>query len=276
MERVTDGELVELARGGDTAAFGDLVSRHKLTVYRTALAALGSPADAEDVAQDAFIQAFQNLGAFRGEASVKTWIVRIAWRLALTRRRSVIRYVTRTLRIDAGAPETIQSPEPSAEVQLGDAETVARVRRLIRALPSRLRDPLLLSMNPDMTSDGMSRGFQLAVAATIVVALVLFVWLARRPAQPSSTAAGIPAATPRDIPLAESRTDTSTPAAQPGTLSAQRAGRRPLPLPPIEPLTLERLALEPIDEARPVDLAAIEVAPLRLDPMAIVTLKENQ
>jgi RNA polymerase sigma-70 factor, ECF subfamily len=153
MEQVTDGELVELARGGDTAAFGDLVSRHKLTVYRAALAALGSPADAEDVAQEAFILAFQNLGAFRGEASVKTWMVRIAWRLALTRRRGLIKYVRRTLRIDAGAPETIQSPEPSAEVQLGDAETVARVRQLIRALPSRLRDPLLLSMNPDMTSD---------------------------------------------------------------------------------------------------------------------------
>ncbi len=153
IERVTDGELVELARGGDTAAFGDLVSRHKLTVYRAALAALGSRSDAEDVAQDAFLLAFQKLGAFRGEASVKTWMVRIAWRLALTRRRGLVRYVRRTLRIDAATPETIQSPEPSAEVQVGDAETVARVRRLIRALPSRLRDPLLLSMNPDMTSD---------------------------------------------------------------------------------------------------------------------------
>ena len=55
MECVTDGELVELARTGDTAAFGELVSRHKLAVYRAALAALDSPADAEDVAQEAFI-----------------------------------------------------------------------------------------------------------------------------------------------------------------------------------------------------------------------------
>jgi hypothetical protein len=145
-------------------------------------------------------------------------------------------------------------------------------------LQARLKRPRSLSLLSGFPVDGVSRGFQVAVTAGVVVALVLFVWLARRPAQPSTTATGIPAATPRDIPLAESRTDTSTSATQPGTLSAQRqrAGRRPLPLPPIEPLTLEPIALEPIDEALPVDLAAIEVAPLRLDPMGTVTVKENQ
>lgn len=70
MECVTDGELVELARTGDTAAFGELVSRHKLTVYRSALAALGSPADAEDVAQEAFILAFRRREAFHGSTLV--------------------------------------------------------------------------------------------------------------------------------------------------------------------------------------------------------------
>ena len=152
MECVTDGELVELARTGDTAAFGELVSRHKLAVYRAAVAALDSPADAEDVAQEAFILAFRKLKAFRGDASVKTWMARIAWRLALTRRRSLTRYLRRTLRIDADAGARA-SGEPSPEVQMVVAETTARVRQLIRALPSRLRDPLLLSMNPDMTSE---------------------------------------------------------------------------------------------------------------------------
>jgi hypothetical protein len=154
-------------------------------------------------------------------------------------------------------------------------EPSARCEDLLQA---RLKRPRSVSLLSGFHLDGMSRGFRVAVTATVVVALVLFVWLARRPAQPSSTAAGTPTATPRDIPLAESRTDTGTSATQPGTLSAQRqrAGRRPLPLPPIEPLTLEPLALEPIDKAPPVDVAAIEVAPLRLDPMGTVTVKENQ
>ena len=150
---MTDGELAELGRDGDTAAFGELVSRHKLAVYRAALAALGSPAEAEDVAQEAFILAFRNLKVFRGEASVKTWMVTIAWRLALTRRRSLIRYVKRTLAMNSAAGEAIRSPQPSPELQLLEADTAAEVRRLIRAFPSKLRDALLLSMSGDMTSD---------------------------------------------------------------------------------------------------------------------------
>lgn len=59
--RVTDSELVDRARHGDSGAFGDLVDRHRDAVYRAALAALRSPADAEDVAQEAFVIAYEKL-----------------------------------------------------------------------------------------------------------------------------------------------------------------------------------------------------------------------
>jgi RNA polymerase sigma-70 factor (ECF subfamily) len=51
IDRVTDGELVEQVRAGDTAAFGELVERHRGAVYRAAFAALGNDADAEDIAR---------------------------------------------------------------------------------------------------------------------------------------------------------------------------------------------------------------------------------
>ena len=56
---VSDLELVALARQGDPAAFGELVDRHRSAVYRAALAALGSHADAEDAAQDTFFVAYR-------------------------------------------------------------------------------------------------------------------------------------------------------------------------------------------------------------------------
>jgi RNA polymerase sigma-70 factor (ECF subfamily) len=84
---VTDGELVERVRSGNTAAFGELVDRHRGAVFRAAFAALGNEADAEDVAQEALVLAFRRLDQFRGDASVRTWMVSIAWRLALSRRR---------------------------------------------------------------------------------------------------------------------------------------------------------------------------------------------
>jgi RNA polymerase sigma-70 factor, ECF subfamily len=84
---VTDAELVALARQGDQQAFGELVTRHQAAVYRAALAAVGSAAEAEDAAQEAFISAYRRLGAFRGDASFKTWLLTIAWNEAINRRR---------------------------------------------------------------------------------------------------------------------------------------------------------------------------------------------
>ena len=80
---VTDGELVEQVRAGNTDAFGELVTRHQGAIYRAALAALGNTADAEDVAQEAMVLAYRRLDQFRGDASVKTWMISIAWRLSV-------------------------------------------------------------------------------------------------------------------------------------------------------------------------------------------------
>jgi RNA polymerase sigma-70 factor (ECF subfamily) len=151
---VTDGELVAQARGGESAAFGELVTRHRTAVYRTALAALRSPADAEDVAQEAFVLAFRRLDGFRGESSVRTWLVTIAWRLALTRRRSLVRRLRQLAGWDEHA--TGRSRAPSPETQLLDADRLACVRRLIEELAPKLRDTLLLAAGSQLSSEEMA------------------------------------------------------------------------------------------------------------------------
>ena len=92
---VTDADLVNRARQGDPAAFGELVDRHRTAVYRAAMAALGSHADADDVAQETFVAAYRRLKGFRGDASFKTWLLTIAWNQSINRRRSVVRIVRR-------------------------------------------------------------------------------------------------------------------------------------------------------------------------------------
>jgi RNA polymerase sigma-70 factor (ECF subfamily) len=88
IEQVTpDGDLVKQVRAGNQAAFGELVDRHQAAVYRAALAVLGNTADAEDVAQDALVLAYKRIRQYRGDASVRTWMVSIAWRLSLSHRR---------------------------------------------------------------------------------------------------------------------------------------------------------------------------------------------
>jgi RNA polymerase sigma-70 factor (ECF subfamily) len=153
IERVTDGELVGLARAGDTAAFGELVNRHQRAVYRATLAALGSPADAEDVAQEAFVLAFRKLGGFRGESSVRTWMVAIGWRLALSRRLGPLRRLRQMLSIEPAVEAIVPSRAPSPEAQVVDADLLAHVRGLIQRLSPKLRDALLLSTGSEMSSE---------------------------------------------------------------------------------------------------------------------------
>lgn len=86
LPQLTDAELIDLARGaGDVDAFGELVRRHRDAAYRVALRICRTPADAEDVAQDAFVRAWRALADFRGDARFTTWLYRIVTNLALNR-----------------------------------------------------------------------------------------------------------------------------------------------------------------------------------------------
>jgi len=80
-----DAELVLRAQAGDTVAFRTLIERHRDRAYTLALRMLRSPADAEEVAQDAFVRAWVALPRFRGESSFGTWLHRIVARRALDR-----------------------------------------------------------------------------------------------------------------------------------------------------------------------------------------------
>jgi RNA polymerase sigma-70 factor (ECF subfamily) len=78
-------EFVARLRAGDRAAFETLVRAHQHRVYGVALRMLGDAAEAEDVAQEAFLRAHRALPGFRGEARVSTWLYAITARLCLTR-----------------------------------------------------------------------------------------------------------------------------------------------------------------------------------------------
>ena len=155
---VIDVDLVARARRGDPAAFGELVDRHRSAVYRAALAALGSPADAEDAAQDAFLLAYRRLDSFRGDASFKTWLLTITWHQAINRRRSLTsvwrRMVAPKTEDEAeGAMAGIASGGPSPEEAAEQQQLRRGIREAIRALSPKLRDALLLAQAGDYSYD---------------------------------------------------------------------------------------------------------------------------
>jgi RNA polymerase sigma-70 factor (ECF subfamily) len=167
---VTDAELVARARTGDHAAFGDLVDRHRTAVYRAALAALRSHAEAEDAAQDAFVLAWRRLGSFRGDASFKTWLLTIAWHQAINRRRTLGRWWQRTAPLPedssyvvSGLSRTSGSGtiegrtsiagtiDATPEQLVVDQQLRRDIQQGIRALSPKLRDALLLAQSGDYT-----------------------------------------------------------------------------------------------------------------------------
>lgn len=98
-----DAELAVLAAAGGRREFGELVRRHSSAV-RGLLRRMGAqPAEADDVAQDAFLQAFQKCAEFRGQGTFAAWIKTIAVRLYLKRRAKNARYVAENT-IDEVAP----------------------------------------------------------------------------------------------------------------------------------------------------------------------------
>ena len=78
-----DAELVRRAKSGDLGAFEALVQRYEQRVYTLALRIVRQEQDAEDVTQQAFLSAMENLAGFRGEASFATWLFRIATHASL-------------------------------------------------------------------------------------------------------------------------------------------------------------------------------------------------
>lgn len=87
MGEPSDGELLRLARDGDPAAFRILIRRHDRYLYRIARSVLQDDHEAEDVVQETYVRAFTRLVDFRGDASLSTWLTRIALNEALQRRR---------------------------------------------------------------------------------------------------------------------------------------------------------------------------------------------
>lgn len=90
-EGLNELTLVRQAAAGDREAFGLLVTRHQSSVYRLARQLAATQDEAEDVLQQTFLSAWQGVAGFRGESSVRSWLLTIARNAAVTRRVRVAR-----------------------------------------------------------------------------------------------------------------------------------------------------------------------------------------
>jgi RNA polymerase sigma-70 factor (ECF subfamily) len=133
--------LVERARAGDEDAYRVLVERHQDRAYGLALRIVRSAADAEEVAQDAFVRAWLALSRFRGEAKFSTWLYRIVARRAFDR--AAVLRLRRGRESGLEAAEAIGRGDSGAEAA-SRAAVARRMERLIETLSSAQRAAVTL------------------------------------------------------------------------------------------------------------------------------------
>jgi RNA polymerase sigma-70 factor (ECF subfamily) len=99
-EGISDAECVKLVQQGDTGCFETLVRRHQKGTFNLVYRLLGDYDEAAEVAQEVFLSAYRSIDRFRGDANFSTWLYRIAFNHASTRRKTLKIYQQRFVPLD--------------------------------------------------------------------------------------------------------------------------------------------------------------------------------
>src|SRR5438093_6691042 len=118
-----DASLIERYLAGDVTAFDEIMIRYERQIYRVCYRFVENRADAMDLAQEVFIKAFEHLGSFRRESSLKTWLYRIAMN-------HCINHVKKHSQEFVEVSEITGSVRASVQSQLEDREQREHFRRL--------------------------------------------------------------------------------------------------------------------------------------------------
>jgi RNA polymerase sigma-70 factor (ECF subfamily) len=152
----SDASLIARCRRADTAAFNEIVARYKGKIYNYLYRMTGSAEDAEDLAQEVFVRMYTNIGAFRAEASLSTWLFRIAGNLcvdAFRRGKKERSLVVGSLDVSHGVEDesgTMSATRDVAdwsrepEALLAQKELGAQIQTALEKLAPKLRSAIVL------------------------------------------------------------------------------------------------------------------------------------
>jgi RNA polymerase sigma-70 factor (ECF subfamily) len=164
-EPVSDADIVRGISAGDRHAFELLMRRHNRSLYRTARSILRDDTEAEDALQEAYLLAFRNIGNFRGESSLSTWLTRIVVNSAIARSRKIRRRAEiieigahPDLGRDLGTAEEAMhcqaSQQPEQSVERADLRRI--IEKRIDDLPEAFRTVFMLRAVEEMSVDDVA------------------------------------------------------------------------------------------------------------------------
>ena len=142
-ERTVDAALVTRSLAGDRDAFRDLVERYRVRVYNRCWMVVGVASDAEDVAQETFVRAYQHLAKFDPKYPFGAWLLTIARNLALNykQRRPP---AADPLPEEGAGRKSLASPGADPAKTIEDRESMSAIRSAIWAIQQEFREALAL------------------------------------------------------------------------------------------------------------------------------------
>ena len=160
-----DEQLAALARArrkGSTAAYAELVKRHRPELLLRCRLRLGNRADAEDAVQETLMRAYRGLGRFRGDACFRTWLFAIGdnqcHTLAHRRSRHLLTDHLRSLaELHEAARSPCNGPDEEGSIKL--------VREILAGLPTPARDVLVLRFHSELTLEDIARTLGIGLSA---------------------------------------------------------------------------------------------------------------
>lgn len=162
-------ELIQGLRNGDESAFRYLVDTYQDRVFNTAIGIVQNAEDAEDVAQEVFIQVYRSIHSFKGESKLSTWLYRIATTRALDllRSRKSKKRFGFVQRLFGEGNEPIYDPPEFNHpgVELDKKENAARLFRAIAQLPENQKIAFTLHKVEDLSYQEISEVMQTSVPA---------------------------------------------------------------------------------------------------------------
>lgn len=169
-EDTSELALVQAAKKGDLEAFSQLVKRYDRNVFRIAQHITHNEEDAQDVVQEAFLKAYQNLEQFQGNSKFYTWLVRIAVNEALMKLRR--RRTDRTVSIDedvetdeGSMPREVADWSPNPEQLYGQAELGDILKKTIQGLPPGFRTVFVLRDVEGLSTEETAEMLELSIPA---------------------------------------------------------------------------------------------------------------
>ena len=137
-----DGDLVLQSQNGGPAAFESLIRKHQRMVHSLTFRMTGSPADAEDLAQETFIRAYEQINSFNSGAKFSTWLYSIAIHACLNWRRNE----ARRFQAHARCAEEMIGQQAETGILPAESETAQQAQAALMKLPAKQRAAIVLTI----------------------------------------------------------------------------------------------------------------------------------